>query len=673
MIWTLNEMSGYIIETASDWNVTEMELFAHLRAQNQFRTLLNLMFKALFDAIAKSQGAVQKAWNELTNLRSKLTNLFTTSNQWTESQLADFRDNVLLTNDIGITGGMTYLQIQEQMELNQDLLIAKHRSLEAALLRREALANQVAAQTRELAMLKRHESDLAKIMQDMSAGEITELSQAKRRLTRVGQGVLDALMRRLQIFKFQLKFLDLDTTALHGLYNYYIDGGNVGEVTADELEILSQKDAWIAENGHIGWLKVSITRSGPGPIGTYTVVDPTALDLFKIGERVHPSHLQAIEPLRETRLVTTMALAIQSRLADPAELVKMLTEQFIIQVEGSDTLVDIETFGDHNVLELIIGRERGRHTVLNSSVVGKLEDVEVILAYVLAMGGVTPVTLNSIIQEPTLSELLRTRLEKLLQIWSAIPGEIESENVISLRRESERINDNRSDPAAVKNRLNDVFITPTGVATLERFGLIPEDIDQEIEFLPVLNNVYSGDTLNLILTVMLLNGKVDVAQLQAIANLCDSTHPIGQRVKGLVTMWPDLRAYVLATKHALGVNISDISSASGGEHAHRFLAVRAAVETTTGTVNKSLQLKKLAPDIFQDYGVKEFEWQVASQSAWPNPLSTPPGFNINDYHWNELFGRSILGKWELTLELNGNEELSDVTNIEVEFMCSYKQ
>lgn len=625
-----------------------------------------------FDLVKSASDELVKAMEKTRQLKEKFEELRTVGDTWTESEAIDFRNNVLLAEQIGVSGGMTYLQIQEQMLLNDDLLVAKYLALEAAQIRCMHSSERIISLTKELL---RHEANRRYLLDVIDAidSENAEISSVASQLNKIGQGVLDAMMRRVQEHTFQLKFLELDTTPSSGRYDRFIECSvDVGAVLNEELQLKEKISAWIANNANIGRLKVVVSRTSLSELGKLIFVSPHELDNFSIGEYVRISQIYGIEPLRETQLVRNIADAVNARLDYPARLLTILTEQFPDEA-GIAT-------------KYIVSRERQYHTILNDPAV-TLEDREVVLAYAMATGGVTPPILGEILSQSNLVNPLKSSLQKLATIWPTLSFEIISEDVKSVRQVSQAIALERANPSAVAAILDDAFIVSGSPALLNRFHINSNDVqndiadsyDHDFSDYEVLGSIHNSD-VNIILAITLLYAGLDKSQLQAVANQYSAGHIIGDRLASMLPEWDNLRRSVLERKHTLRLDIvrDDFMTVpnTSGTYEHRFLAGRAELESLSGALELSVVLKKLPEDLYEKEasGILAIAFPVEDQIVFPDTIATPPSFVLSDYHYNALFGRSVLGGWELILFKKGNTpSLPDIQKFELEIIYSYKK
>jgi hypothetical protein len=521
----------------------------------------------------------------------------------------------------------------------------------------------------------------------IEAGSLT--AEKKRRvaslLEDMGQRSLDAFMHRLQTQVYQLKYLQLDSAPTQGRYDLYISNDeDVGTVLQRRDEIAEAIQSWVAENSNVTRVELRIARSGTAPVGGITVIDPGALDRLSQGRFLRSSNILNIEPLKLTPQVQKMADALRPNIFDTARLVQIISAQFLIPGEVGYELASPVKFGLDAAISPIIQRERNHHPVLGESGGGGLDDLQVIIAYTLAVGGLSSGTLSAVLASPELADSLREKVAPLALLWPSLPMEILNEDVCSLRQlvgDLVRLSWNKD---AVQSVLAETQLSNGTQGILDRFHLEHEDVVAEVEgsrdpdFGPVLGLVHGGDDINVILACALLYAGFEKHDLSALSELYDSNHPTGVRlVNVFLPAWDALRRSVLEKRHELAVSLSreDILSLSGlsGTWAHRFLAVRVALEPVDVFGALQVVVEKLPRDCYLISGqLQELDLPAADELVGSEVISLPPGFNIEDFHINDLFGRSILSNWLLRFDRKGDRSpLPAVEAVEAELVFTY--
>jgi hypothetical protein len=648
---------------------------------------------------------VEKAWKEADEKLQEVKSTFEetqskfdelTAVDMSEAEAADFQNNVLLVDEIGVSGAMDYLQIQEQIYLNNDMLEAKYSSLQALTETRVKLAYQALSLARQLAAHKAEAKYLDELLIALTWN--TEQKQAAlQHLTRIGQHSLDALMHLIAGQNRQLKYLNLDNTSSPGYYAYFIDDENhVGTVLQSRDRLMNDVSDWIEENNNISRLKVVVTDdpnydNNPGGI---TFVAPEALTRFTRGRYLRPSVILEIEPLRETVLVELMADGINSRQSDPSELARLLVSQFLVEENGTYHLIKPEVIGfdiPPEVVDAILSRERTHHPLLNTLASGALDDTTVVLAYALARAGVTVEQLTSLLQQTTfiIPPPLKLRIESLKNAWVELSNDINGEQVASLRALVIAVRQAAENPAQIRTILDEALIASGQFVWLSFFHLDQQDIQMEIanSYDPdleeaVLARVYAGEASHVVAAVVMLYAGLNTTVIGSLANeYATNRNALGDCIINVLRpQWEDLRTSVLEKRHEIEIHITlndymQIPNAEEMFREMRYLAARAKIPPDI-----PLLLEKLPPELYPretDTGSREFiefTFENADDVVARAPIATPTGLNIADVHFSDLFGRSILGKWDLSFTYKGNRPaLPDLNLVEIEFLHTYAE
>jgi len=634
--------------------------------------------KDIGQILSKFKDDMNKAIRSTTDLSNQLKALNAGSNQWTEQEAQDFKNDVLLAEEIGVSGGMTYLQIQEQMVLNDDLLIGKQLELDAAYIRREMQLEHLDALVQQFALQELNRQYLQSVIDSVDQID-REISSVIDQLTRIGQGDLDALLTRLQTTQFQMKFLELNTALTIGRYDKFIENmTDVASVLQDELALRQRIAAWINANSNLGRLKIFISSTDLSAIGNLVLMRPNEIETFSTGEYIRPSFIIQIEPIREVRETQALGDAIRSRLGNPTKLAEFLMGQFPI----SDPIEDAQMLEN-------IKRERSHFSLLDSSPVGSLTDREILLAYACAVGGITSPILADLLTQRSLSGSLWTSLSKISMIWNELAPQIINEDTMSLRVVTEMLRQELGTPPRVVDVLNKVLTKSGSTVELSRFHLNSDDILKEIETshdpdfpdCEVLATIHNHNDINVVLAIILLYAGFDSEHLTTVASQYSVNHPIGERLKSLIPEWENLRRSILEKQHIIKISVLrdqllDLPNISG-TYEHRILGARAALESGGHLLPLSLILQKLPPDLFEKEGggnLVELILPIENKIIFPDAIGTPSSFVIDDYHYDALFGRSVLGDWELMITNKGDQPSLPIINmIHLEFIYSYRR
>lgn len=700
------ETLGELADNINDLRIACGELVSNLDAwsSEQISEYLDAM-----GGVAKEIGAgydqVSQAWEEagdklkevkatFEETQTKLDQL--TSVDMTEPEAIEFQNNVLLADEIGVSGTMDYLQIQEQIYLNNDMLDAKYSSLEALTERRVLLAYQALSLARELAAHKAEAAYLDELL-DAYTWNIEQKQAALEHLTKLGQQSLDALMHRLARQTRQLKFLQLDKDSSSGYYAYFIDEpGHAETVLQEKDQLIADMNDWIEENNNIGRLKVVVIAdpdSGDNP-GGITLLEPAALARFSMGQYLRPSRILEIEPLRETLLVARLAEGIRTRRLGPGELARLLISQFLLEEGGMYHLIAPYALGfdvSPQVVRVILDRERAHHPLLDAFPGGPLDDTTVVLAYALARGGVTLTELTNILEQTSVAipALLQSRLEIIKNDWTVLSNTIKGEQTRSLRSVVEAVQQAAGDPAEVRAVLDEALIAGGQFVWLGRFHLNYQDIQHEIanSYDPapgvqeaVLARAYGGEAGHVVAAVVLLYAGLEASALTSLAGqYAADPNTLGDCITNILKpQWNALRASVLEKRHDIQIRITAddylaIPNSAETFQETRYLAARAQIPSDIPLI-----LEKLPQDLYLRKAADgtvvslEFPFQNADDQVGQAPIVTPLGLNVADAHWSDLFGRSILGKWALSFTYKGDRPaLPPLDWIELEFMYSY--
>jgi hypothetical protein len=569
---------------------------------------------------------------------------------------------------------MNYLQLQEQIRLNEDLLISKNLALAADQVRGVQLNEKLISLLQQLI---RQETNRRYLMDVIDAIDIenAEISSIIDQLNKVGQGILDTMMRYMQEKMFQLKYLRLDSTPALGRYDRFIENvTDVGSVLDTELRLRDKISVWTSENANIGQLNIVLSRVSQAAIGKLMFVTPIMLDNFTKGEFVRPSELLAIEPLRETQFIQEVAGRIRLHLDNPLQLLNILNQQYSYEVSPA--------------IKEIIARERQYHMILNDSALA-LEDREVALAYELAMGNVTSSNISDILSQSDCGEPLKSTLQKIRPIWPTISNEIASADEKSVRQIVQAIGSERTNLTKVVSLLDEAFIVSGSLTALSRFHLISDDIQSDIisSYDPdfpgygVLGSIYDSDDLNVVLAIILLYAGIDKAQLGVLADQSSLDNSLRDRLASMSPEWENLQRSVLERQHTIMFNIDRDSFMAlpnmSGTVEHRFLAGGCELTTPDGTISLGVLLKKLPEDRYELGLGAAFttSFPIRELLVLPGHIIAPPSFVLSDFHYSALFGRSILGGWELSLRMKGdvNSALPSIDKVELEMLYTYKK
>jgi hypothetical protein len=182
------------------------------------------------------------------------------------------------------------------------------------------------------------------------------------------------------------------------------------------------------------------------------------------------------------------------------------------------------------------------------------------------------------------------------------------------------------------------------------------------------------------MAIALLRGDIDATVLQAVVSSYTPGHSIGDRLAALLPEWNELRRSLLEKRHTLVIQLprDEVTALPnvGGAFEHRFLSARAELFTTKGPLGVSLVLRKLPPDNFvrENRTLESFSFPIQQQLVLPDSLATSSPFVLEDYHYVPLFGRSVIGGWELSLQRKGNSApIPPVENIELELRYSFRR
>jgi hypothetical protein len=700
------ETLGELGDNINDLRIACGELVSHLddwewETINEYLDAMGGVAKeiaAWYDQVAQ---AWKEAGDKLKEVKATFEETQTKLDQltavnMTEPEAIEFQNNVLLADEIGVSGAMDYLQIQEQIYLNNDMLDAKYSSLEALTERRVQLAYQALSLARELAAHTTEAAYLDELL-DAYTWNIEQKQAALEHLTNLGQQSLDALMHRLARQTCQLKFLQLDKDPSSGYYAYFIDEpGHAETVLQERDQLIADMNDWIEENNNIGRLKVVVTddpdyADNPGGI---TIVDAAALARFSTGQYLRPSRILEIEPLRETLLVARLAEGISTRRSDPNELARLLISQFLLEEGGTYHLIAPYALGfdvSPQVVGVILSRERAHHPLLDAFPGGPLDDTTVVLAYALARGGVTLTELISVLEQTsiTIPAPLKSRLEIIKNDWMVLSNTIKGEQARSLRSVVEAVRQAVGNPAEMRAVLDEALISGGQFVWLGRFHLNHQDIQHEIanSYDPdpsvqeaVLARAYGGEPGHVVAAVALLYAGLDAAALGSLAGeYATDPNPLGNCITNILKpQWNALRASVLEKRHDIQVRITPgdylaIPNSAEMFQETRYLAARAQIPSDIPLVlerlPQDLYLRKAADGTVVSL---EFPFENADDVVSQAPIATPLGLNVEDVHFSDLFGRSILGKWALSFTYKGNRPaLPPLDLIELEFLHTY--
>jgi hypothetical protein len=681
---------GELVSNLDDWSWEQIS--EYLDAMKGVTKEIEAWYDKAEQAWKEADSKLQEVKATFEETRAKLDQL--TAVDMTETDAKNFQNNVLLADEIGVSGGMDYLQIQEQIYLNSDILGARYSSLEALTLRRVKLAYQALSLARELAAHKAEAKHLNELL-GAYQWNIERKQAALEHLTNLGQHSLDALMHQLAGQTRQLKFLNLDKDPSPGHYAYFIDEeGDAGAVLQAKDQLLADMMDWIEENNNTSRLKVVVTDAPDyaGNPGGITIVDPAALARFSRGRYLRPARILEIEPLRETLLVARLAEGISNRRSDPGELARLLISQFLVEEGSAYHLIAPHALGfdvPPEVVGTMLSRERAHHPLLDAFPSGPLDDTTVALAYSLARGGVTLAQLISVLEQTSIviPAPLKSKLKTLKSAWVALSSDINGEQVKSLRSVVEAVQQAAGNPAGMRAVLDEALTAGGQFVWLGHFHLDQQDIQDEItnSYDPdveeaVLARTYSGEPGHVIAAVILLYAGLDATKLGSLAVVyATNPNPLGDCITNILKpQWNTLRASILEKRHDIEIRITHedymgIPNASETFREIRYLAAWAKIPTSI-----DLLLEKLPPDVYlreTAVGAAEtidFTFENADDIVAESPVTTPPGLNVADVHFSDLFGRSILGKWALGFTYKGNRPaLPPLNLIELEFLHTY--
>jgi hypothetical protein len=118
---------GELVSNLDDWSWEQIS--EYLDAMKGVTKEIEAWYADVKQAWEEADSKLQKVKATFEETRTKLDQL--TAVDMNETEAIDFQNNVLLADEIGVSGAMDYLQIQEQIYLNNDILGARYSSLEA--------------------------------------------------------------------------------------------------------------------------------------------------------------------------------------------------------------------------------------------------------------------------------------------------------------------------------------------------------------------------------------------------------------------------------------------------------------------------------------------------------------------------------------------------------------
>jgi hypothetical protein len=664
-----------------DWSETDIQEWqealdgAYAEAQDSIDQAFKDFGKAS-EIITKTA----KHYKDLEEAKDNFKNYQDTMNT---DEAIDFRDNILMTEQIGITGGFTYLLIQEKIHYYNDLLISKKLAYEAVATRYKSLTCQLIFLYRERIIQLAEGRFLDDVIQSGIIKE-AEIKQIKEKLKIEGQKALDLMMIKIQNMTYKCNYLNLDFDPIDSHYNKYIElASDVGEIITKSDLFGQQILEWKENNNNFAVSEVIISRN-PINLGRpcINIVSSFLIDIFTDGEYTRKSTIIDIEPLSEMNIIQVMAQTIAIHIMSPPDILLILMNQFLVSDGAEFELIKIEELGFSDIKRINIEREKVFNPIFQVEPFETWEDIDIILAYTLAVAGISSTTLNEVINQPNIPSPLQVHLEKLEQDWDSFLTEFGNYNVISLRSVMNSIKNEVNNPANASQILIDSFLSSGVIISLPMLHLSIEDITAEIEnsFDPdypdylVLESIYNGNAVNILLAVLLLYSGYSQTQLESVINQFSGDHVLRSSLNLISSEWMNLQRSVLEKTHSLRFNIDrdDFIALPNVSNTfnHRYLTAKADMLAPTGLLNMQLWIGKLPLDIYNTkIGLKTIELPYVKELLDCNQLG---GAVWDDWEWNDLFGRAILGNWELKLITKGNWPLNpNISQIEVDFKYSF--
>jgi hypothetical protein len=640
-----------------------------------------------FNSLDKLATSLNKAAATTQDVATKLQQLGSSiSAQAANSTTAQqFQQNVLLADEIGISGGLTYLQIQENIEREQNMLYSRLTAIKSMEIKRKAILRRILATKVELTRQMQHRQELQDTLAGFDAQQIA-LQDVKNSLTAMGQGFVDVLLSRLHQASLQLNFLQLTDGAVNTRYDRHSDNSvEIGAALQDHIAFKAAIAKWKADNGHLGLLKVELAPSATAT-GALFLPTTSTLDRFRQGKLSREPLLMHIEPLRESRFVSNVAAQLIAAQGDSAAIVAVLDGAFVRNDQGTLSLRGVDDLGNSEVQNTVT-REREFAPILQSAMAAQLSDIDVVILYSLVKARISLSLLDSIIAQPSLSAALKRELQPIRAIYSDFKPAIEAEPLISLRAVSEQLKMNANDRAAQVSVLTSAFQQEPD---LRKFRLRDADVLQEINTYsdpaPPQLSVFEfsrSNTWSVCLAEALLFGGVDAPAISEMLQRVPAGSQLSNSLSQLASHWSDLQRVVMETSHSLRF---DVSSAQlygvpgiSGTYAHRVLTARVSITTPTGDLPWGVRLRKVPKDrwaVKDVTGTKEIAWDtpLAEMLAFGADIVLPATLTFEDYHLGSLFARSVMGTWELEFNYPGNlPALPTFQSVRVEILYSYRQ
>lgn len=679
---TIDQYEAQLAEADQDGRTAEAAI---LRGQihnagNQLsseRTQFSSAWNSFTSALNRATSATERASQLLSQLNTSTTG-------WTSADAVRFRDDVLLAENFGISGGLTYLVIREQIQHDQELLYSKITALRAAEHRRAALTGRLIFLVQEKS-IRSAEAEYLDEMIELAEDGIADREAVRRELIRLGQPLLDALLMKFQEARIRMKYWNLSASAASTRYDRYI--GNpvaIAQVLQEEQALRAEWTDWVNDNSNVGVVTLVVAANGPPPLATLPVGGANDLVVFQRGELVRPSWLLQIDPLILTRVVTQIAAVFEPHVADTGRLADAMAETFTREVAGQRTLLEVNELAPGTVFREITERELQTYPALRALLDSEVGDVELALLYSLAKAGVSTTTLGQLATEPRLPTVIRERMPRLRTAYEYVLPLLYERVVRSARVVSDSLRVLGPDAAARAQLLLDAFAPSITVAA---YGLNDRDMDVEVigsfdpDFPtdPILGATRANDK-NVLLAVVLLHAGIDSAGVREIAAQLAAGSDLRVRLEELAmeALWDGrLRRSVLEREHRFGFSIDENllyqAPNVSGTFKHRYLDATVEVTTADGVLPSVILAKTgenrwMVPDGSSRQGV-EMEVSGAQRTVLTGPVQLPPGFVLEDYHRSALFGRAILGDWQISIKLKGNTRpLRDVGTVMIRFL-----
>lgn len=586
----------------------------------------------------------------------------------------EFEENILNVESLGVSGGITYLDISSRIKTNDDILVVKKLTLTSLYNKIQTLLDERIKIAYEIKNYELNKSYLTDKRESLES-EILNREELNELIVESGQTILDSYMKKVRELELNYQYLGLEDKIEDMRYNCYIsDEISIGRILQRHLILKNRIDNWQSQNNTFGRLNVRIQKTDSNYLNRYQIIDSIGIQSFNDGKFTTNSYIVNIEPLiLNSSLIQISTLLKQTTTNE--QKVNILNSIFIDNNVYKDSLIFfINTPQSIVNRELLFTNDNIRNILLN------LSPMDVIFLYTIISAELNTDEVNTLFSDPNLSLVLKSAITRFIDNWIVLQDCIKNELSYSLASEIFKfINCNTINERV--EILNSLIAENNEFVGLNKFRITDKDIFKEMDLFldqhdeKVLNSFYLNDSLKFITGIILLRAGVDYVQLENLISTPGLKPKIATILSELKNYWVEAKSKVLETEHKLFFNI-EAEKLYDLPHQRDFRYCRFLQARVHGVGNDNigvigLKLTKLSNNYFRNTNDSLLLklWPESSQIIYSNEIPAPLGFQIENYHTFPLFGRSLIGNWEVSIIQNGNiTEFDKIEGLDLEFL-----